>query len=93
MDTQPVACDDAVVYMYQEADQMICPVNQIQSEERKWLYFGFNCVVYAHDVAKMKKKKYKSSYHWIPFIQDSQMSAANSLLESNKARRTKMITS
>lgn len=57
MDTQPVACDDAVVYMYQEADQMICPVNQIQSEERKWLYFGFNCVVYAHDVAKMKKKK------------------------------------
>lgn len=94
MDTQPVACDDAVVYMYQEAAQMICPVNQIQSEERKRLYFGFYCVVYvyAHDFAKMKKK-YKSSYHWIPFIHDSQMSAANSLLESNKARRTKMITS
>lgn len=33
--TRAVACDDAVVYMYQEADQMICPVNQIQSEERK----------------------------------------------------------
>lgn len=58
MDTQPVACDDAVVYMYQEAAQMICPVNQIQSEERKRLYFGFYCVVYvyAHDFAKMKKK-------------------------------------
>lgn len=42
---------------------------------------------------KNEKKKYKSSYHWIPFIHDSQMSAANSLLESNKARRTKMITS
>lgn len=58
MDTQPVACDDAVVYMYQEAAQMICPVNQIQSEERKRLYFGFYCAVYvyAHDFAKMKKK-------------------------------------